>query len=33
MFVKRTAELNLLEEQYASDGSSLVILYGRRGMG
>jgi AAA+ ATPase superfamily predicted ATPase len=33
MFVKRAAELKLLEEQYASNGSNLVILYGRKGMG
>jgi len=33
MFVKRTAELKLLEEQYASTGNNLVILYGRKGMG
>jgi uncharacterized protein len=33
MFVKRAAELKLLEEQYASDTSNLVILYGRKGMG
>jgi AAA+ ATPase superfamily predicted ATPase len=33
MFVKRVAELKLLEEQYASIGSNLVILYGRKGMG
>ncbi len=33
MFVKRAAELKLLEEQYASGGSNLVILYGRKGMG
>lgn len=33
MFVKRTAELKLLEEQYASGGNNLVILYGRKGMG
>ncbi len=33
MFVKRAAELKLLEEQYASDGNNLVILYGRKGMG
>ncbi len=33
MLVKRTAELKLLEEQYTSAGSNLVILYGRKGMG
>lgn len=33
MFVKRTAELKLLEEQFASPGNNLVILYGRKGMG
>lgn len=33
MLVKRAAELKLLEEQYASSGSNLVILYGRKGMG
>jgi AAA+ ATPase superfamily predicted ATPase len=33
MFVKRAAELKLLEEQYASGGNNLVILYGRKGMG
>ncbi len=33
MFVKRAAELKLLEEQYASSGNNLVILYGRKGMG
>ncbi len=33
MVVKRSAELKLLEEQYASNGSNLVILYGRKGMG
>lgn len=33
MYVKRTAELKLLEEQYAMPGSNLVILYGRKGMG
>ena len=33
MFVKRVAERKLLEEQYASGGSNLVILYGRKGMG
>jgi AAA+ ATPase superfamily predicted ATPase len=33
MFVKRTEQLKLLEEQYASLGNNLVILYGRKGMG
>ncbi len=33
MLVKRAAELKLLEEQFASSGSNLVILYGRKGMG
>ncbi len=33
MFVKRGVELKLLEEQYASSGSNLVILYGRKGLG
>ncbi len=33
MIVRRTAELKLLEEQYASEGNNLVILYGRKGMG
>jgi AAA+ ATPase superfamily predicted ATPase len=33
MFVKRTEQRRLLEEQYASSGNSLVILYGRKGMG
>jgi AAA+ ATPase superfamily predicted ATPase len=33
MFVKRTAELKLLEEQYASPRNNLVVLYGRKGMG
>ncbi len=33
MFVKRAAELKLLEEQYASSENNLVILYGRKGMG
>jgi AAA+ ATPase superfamily predicted ATPase len=33
MFVKRTAQLKLLEEQYASTGNNLVILYGRKGLG
>lgn len=33
MFVKRTAELKLLEEQYTSQGSKLIILYGRKGLG
>ena len=33
MFVKRAAEQKLLEDQYASTGNNLVILYGRKGMG
>jgi len=33
MLVKRTAELKLLEDQYASPNNNLVILYGRKGMG
>lgn len=33
MVVKRTAELKLLEEQYTSQGSNLIILYGRKGLG
>jgi AAA+ ATPase superfamily predicted ATPase len=33
MFVKRTAQLQLLEEQYAAQGNNLIILYGRKGMG
>lgn len=33
MSVKRAAELKLLEDQYASSGNNLVILYGRKGMG
>lgn len=33
MVVKRTAELKLLEDQYAMTGNNLVILYGRKGMG
>ena len=33
MFVKRSAELKLLEEQYALADNNLVILYGRKGMG
>jgi AAA+ ATPase superfamily predicted ATPase len=33
MLVRRTAELKLLEEQYAFAGNNLVILYGRKGMG
>jgi AAA+ ATPase superfamily predicted ATPase len=33
MFVKRTAELKLMEEQFASPENNLVILYGRKGMG
>lgn len=33
MFIRRTAELNLLESQYASEGNNFVILYGRSGIG
>ena len=33
MFVKRTDELKLLEDQYTMPSNSLVILYGRKGMG
>ena len=33
MFIKRTAEMNLLTKQYESPGTALVILYGRRGIG
>jgi len=33
MFVKRMAQLKLLEEQYASPGSNIVIFYGRQGLG
>jgi AAA+ ATPase superfamily predicted ATPase len=33
MFVKRTSELKLLEEQYALPGNNLIVLYGRKGMG
>lgn len=33
MFVKRTAQLQLLEEQYGAQGNNLIILYGRKGMG
>lgn len=33
MLVKRSAQLRLLEEQYAGAGNNLVILYGRKGMG
>lgn len=32
-FVNRTKELASLEKQYASDGSSLVVVYGRRRVG
>jgi len=32
-FVNRERELNALEEQYAADGASLVVLYGRRRVG
>ncbi|MCL2367269.1 MAG: ATP-binding protein, partial [Oscillospiraceae bacterium] len=32
-FVNRERELDALEEQYASDGASLVVLYGRRRVG
>lgn len=33
MHVNRTAELELLEDQYVSLGSNLIVLYGRKGMG
>jgi AAA+ ATPase superfamily predicted ATPase len=33
MVVKRSAELKLLEEQYAQADNNLIILYGRIGMG
>lgn len=33
MLVKRVAQIQLLEEQYAFSGSNLVILYGRKGIG
>ena len=33
MFIKRATELSLLTKQYEDPGSSLVILYGRRGIG
>lgn len=33
MFIKRTAEMNLLIQQYESPGTGLVILYGRKGIG
>lgn len=33
MFVKRSAELKLLNDQYNSPQSNLVILYGRKGIG
>lgn len=33
MFVKRTAHITLLEEQYLEAGNNLIILYGRKGMG
>lgn len=33
MFIKRNAELKLLNEQYNSSGSNLVVLYGRKGIG
>lgn len=33
MFVKRTAQRKLLEDQYAGAGNNLIILYGRKGMG
>lgn len=33
MFVGRTAEIKLLEKQYAEAASNLVILYGRKGIG
>jgi len=32
-FVNRERELDVLEEQYAADGASLVVLYGRRRVG
>jgi AAA+ ATPase superfamily predicted ATPase len=33
MFVKRTAEIKLLEDQYAMTANNLIILYGRKGVG
>lgn len=33
MIIKRSAQLQLLEEQYNAQGNNLVILYGRKGMG
>ncbi len=33
MYIKRAAELKLLEEQYQEAGNNLIILYGRKGMG
>ncbi|HWT27630.1 MAG TPA: ATP-binding protein [Mobilitalea sp.] len=33
MFVKRMTEIKLLEDQYLSSGSNLVVLYGRKGLG
>lgn len=33
MLVKRVAQIKLLEEQYASSGNNLLILYGRKGIG
>ena len=33
MFVGRTAELKLLEKQYAEEGNNLVVIYGRKGIG
>jgi Predicted ATPase (AAA+ superfamily) len=33
MFIRRTAQLRLLEEQYTEAGNNLVVLYGRKGMG
>lgn len=33
MFIKRVTELNLLNKQYENPGTSLVILYGRKGIG
>lgn len=33
MLVKRTAEIKLLEDQYAMAANNLIILYGRKGVG
>ncbi len=33
MFIKRVTELKLLNKQYENPGTSLVILYGRKGIG